>query len=133
MTSKLVGDVKMVGPTINCEGTATLESGERRNNPHVQSFAVATDAVGMELLVQDGKVFGCYDAFQETIYHSELGASAVILEAGYNLDSFMVRAAAQCRQQRPALRGRSLCLTPSTRVPLMQGAADPGPRRYQGG
>eukprot|EP00892_Ulva_mutabilis_P003130 jgi/Ulvmu1/12818/UM097_0047.1 len=91
MTSKLVGDVKMVGPTINCEGTATLESGERRSNPHVQSFAVATDAIGMELLVRDGKVFGCYDAFQETIYHSELGASAVILEAGYNLDSFMGR------------------------------------------
>lgn len=90
MTSKLVGDVKMVGPTINCEGTASLDNGEQRSNPHVQSFAIATDAVGMKLLVDDGKVFACYDAFQETIYHSELGASAVILEAGYNLDSFMV-------------------------------------------
>lgn len=90
MTSKLTADVKLVGPTISCEGT-TAPSGERRENPHVQSFAVATDAVGMKLLVKDGKVFQCHETLQETVFHSELGASSVILNAGYNIDSFMVR------------------------------------------
>ena len=90
MTSKLVGDVKLVGPTINCEGTAEFATGERRQNPHVQSFAVATDAEGMQLLIDSGHVFKCYDHFEDTIYYSELGSSAVILNAGYNLDSFMV-------------------------------------------
>lgn len=65
-------------------------SGERRENPHVQSYAVATDAAGMALLLADGKVFKCYEKFQDTIYHSELGASAVMLSAGYNLDCLMV-------------------------------------------
>ena len=36
----------------------------------------------MDLLVEDGKVFGCHADFHDTIYFSELGASAVILEAG---------------------------------------------------
>lgn len=45
---------------------------------------------GMQLLIDDGKVFGCYDNIDETIYHSELGSSNVILRAGYNIASFMV-------------------------------------------
>ena len=95
MTNKLVGDVKLVGPTINCEGTAEFTTGERRQNPHVQSFAVATDAEGMQLLIEAGHVFKCYEHFEDTIYYSELGSSAVILNAGYNLDSFMVCALVQ--------------------------------------
>jgi hypothetical protein len=47
MTSKLSDEIKLVGPTINCEQGPTLPSGETRANPHVQSFAVATDQVGM--------------------------------------------------------------------------------------
>lgn len=38
--------------------------------------------VGMDLLVEDEQVFGCHADFHDTIYFSELGASAVILEAG---------------------------------------------------
>eukprot|EP00892_Ulva_mutabilis_P002781 jgi/Ulvmu1/12503/UM009_0158.1 len=91
MTSKLVGDVKLVGPTINCESTFEFTTGERRQNPHVQSFAVATDGIGMELLVGNGNVFKCHETFQDTIFYSELGSSAVILDAGYTLDSFMAR------------------------------------------
>lgn len=99
MTSKLVGDVKLVGPTINCEGTAEFATGEVRQNPHVQSFAMATDDIGMRLLVDNRKVFQCYQAFQNTIFYSELGASAVILDANYTLDSFMVCMQSLCRQQ----------------------------------
>lgn len=36
----------------------------------------------MNLLVEDEKVFSCHADFHDTIYFSELGASAVILEAG---------------------------------------------------
>ena len=46
---------------------------------------------GIQLLIDDGNVFGCYSNIDETIYHSELGSSHAILRAGYNLGSFMVR------------------------------------------
>lgn len=46
MTAKLSEDVKLVGPSINCEESATIEGDLSRSNPHVQSFAVATDQVG---------------------------------------------------------------------------------------
>ena len=38
--------IKLVGPSINCEGTVRLPGGLQRSNPHVQSFAVATDQTG---------------------------------------------------------------------------------------
>lgn len=39
--------VKLVGSTISCEGVPEyyIDSGEARQNPHVQSYAVATDQV----------------------------------------------------------------------------------------
>ena len=46
MTAKLSDDVKLVGPSINCEESVTIEGDLSRSNPHVQSFAVATDQVG---------------------------------------------------------------------------------------
>jgi hypothetical protein len=89
---KLSDTVKLVGPTINCEGAPykgdpTLHY---RKNPHVQSFVVATDQVGMALLLKDRNVFRCYDNIADTIYHSELGTSKVVLDAGYNIDCLMV-------------------------------------------
>jgi hypothetical protein len=36
-------------------------------------------------------VFHCHESRWNTIYHSELGSSATILAAGYNIDSFMTR------------------------------------------
>lgn len=91
--SKLNDEVKLVGPTINCEGSPLGGDvgGTWRRNPHVQSYVVATDRVGMHLLLTDPGVFQCYDSMWDTIYHSELGSSAAILDAGYNIDSLMVR------------------------------------------
>lgn len=47
MTSRLVGKVKLVGSSISCEGT--FLNGDPtaiyRQNPHVQSYMVATDQV----------------------------------------------------------------------------------------
>ena len=47
LTSRLVGKVKLVGSTISCEGTFKNGdlSAERRENPHVQSYVMATDQV----------------------------------------------------------------------------------------
>ncbi|GMH41199.1 hypothetical protein BSKO_09109 [Bryopsis sp. KO-2023] len=91
--SKLNDEVKLVGPTISCEG-APLHKGDdsvSRRNPHVQSYLVATDRVGLEIIMASRKTLGCYDEIQEVIYWSELGVSHAILEAGFNIDSLMLR------------------------------------------
>ena len=45
LISKLSDTVKLVGPTISCEGSPKdgIVDGEWRTNPHVQSYVVATD------------------------------------------------------------------------------------------
>ena len=45
----------------------------------------------MQVLRADPDVFSCHASLKETIWHSELGASAAILDAGYNLDSLMLK------------------------------------------
>ena len=82
-----------MGPTINCEGSPQggHPANAWRKNPHVQSYVVATDRIGMQILLDDQNVFKCYSNMWDTIYHSELGSSAAILDAGYNIDSLMVR------------------------------------------
>jgi hypothetical protein len=90
--SKLSDTVKLVGPTINCEGAPFNGDPQQhwRKNPHVQSYLVATDQVGITLLLKDSKVFKCFSKISDTIYHSELGSSQIILDAGYNIDCLMV-------------------------------------------
>ena len=46
---------------------------------------------GLKVLKEDGRVFACHDSMWATIRFSEIGSSKAILDAGYNLDSFMVR------------------------------------------
>ena len=41
--------------------------------------------------MDDGNVFNCWDDRLDAIYHAELGASAAILRAGYNLDCLLQR------------------------------------------
>jgi hypothetical protein len=43
LTDRLTDDVKLVGATISCEGTQETETHPARQNPHVQSYLVATD------------------------------------------------------------------------------------------
>lgn len=85
-TDKLTPSVKLVGSTINCGG-----SHEHPPEPHVQSYVVATDAVGLQVLLDTGKVFKCYDKMKDVVYHGEMGSSRAILDAGYNIDSLMLR------------------------------------------
>ncbi|KAG2498860.1 hypothetical protein HYH03_003052 [Edaphochlamys debaryana] len=92
-TRKLTDEVKLVGPTISCEGSPLNGDfrGKWRSNPHVQSFVVATDQVGLQVLLDDGRVFHCHNTRWNTIYYSELGSSTAILHAGYNLDCLMTK------------------------------------------
>lgn len=48
LTSHLVGKVKLVGSSVSCEGT--FQHGDHRQNPHVQSFLMATDQVTVRCL-----------------------------------------------------------------------------------
>lgn len=51
--------------------------------------------VGLKLLMDNGNVFKCWDDRLDAIYHAELGASAAILRAGYNLDCLLQRCVAE--------------------------------------
>ncbi|DBA99576.1 TPA: hypothetical protein ACH3X3_012154 [Trebouxia sp. C0006] len=92
-TDKLNDEVKLVGSTISCEGAPWGGDAESpwRQNPHVQSYVLATDQVGLQILQQDGQVFACFDNLHDTIYFAELGSSLAVLKAGYNIDSLMMR------------------------------------------
>jgi hypothetical protein len=52
-SSQLSDQVKLVGPVISCEGTPYRgdASGPWRRNAHVQSYALATDAEGLQVLM----------------------------------------------------------------------------------
>ncbi|MCJ1464020.1 hypothetical protein MMC07_002630 [Pseudocyphellaria aurata] len=100
--SKITEEVKLVGSTINCGGAYGHPP-----VPHVQTYVVATDSRGLEVLAEavrplcqhvlrlsqyaKGTVFHCWENMAETVIHSELGASQAIIKAGYNLDSLMLR------------------------------------------
>ena len=47
--------------------------------------------VGLQVLQRNEKVFACYESMWDTIYHSEVGASRAVLDAGFGLDSLMLR------------------------------------------
>lgn len=92
-TSRINDENKLVGATISCEGSWKdgVLTGEHRQNPHVQSYIVAMDQIGLELLKSDPRVLKCYHKLHDAIWYAELGSSAAVLNAGYNIDSLMVR------------------------------------------
>lgn len=46
---------------------------------------------GLRVLQAAGSVFTCHASMLDTIWHSEIGASAALLEAGYNLDCLLAK------------------------------------------
>lgn len=98
--SQLTGGVKIAGPSINCEG-----AGEERPlgafggpgpephawTPHVQSYALATDAAGLALLRSQSGAFACHRGRLDAIRTAEVGASAAALAAGHNIGSFQLK------------------------------------------
>jgi hypothetical protein len=47
--------------------------------------------IGLGLLRQAGAVLQCYTDIHDAIWHAELGSSKAILDAGYSIDSLMLR------------------------------------------
>ena len=47
--------------------------------------------VGLQVLLDAGHVFQCHPTLKHVIYHSELGSAKAIFEAGYTIDSLMLR------------------------------------------
>ena len=88
-TSMLDNNIKVVGPTISCESTGQ-SFGVYKQNPHVQSYALATDRIGLGIMLSAG-AFTCRNDRWRTILFSELGSSAAVLNAGYNIASFVIR------------------------------------------
>lgn len=77
-TRRLNDQIKLVGCTINCEVF-----------PHVQSYLWALDLQGLNLLLNDTTVLACYTDIGGTIHRSEIGASRVIINAGFGIDCLM--------------------------------------------
>lgn len=88
-TRMITAEVKLVGPTITCSNPPTVSV--NNTMPYVQFNALATDKIGLDVIHKNGSVLTCHSAPWEDEYYSQLGASRAILNAGYNLDSFMLR------------------------------------------
>ena len=93
LTQRLSEEVKLVGPVISCEGAAYRgnTTGLWRANPHVQSYVMAMDQNALQVLALEGQVMQCHSDRWDAVYFGELGSSLAILNAGYNIDSFIVR------------------------------------------
>lgn len=85
-TEKLNEHVKLVGSTLSCG-----MSGDHPPTLHVQTYAVATDVIGLELLQSNDTIFKCYRTMEDVVFFSERGISETILNAGYGIDSLMSR------------------------------------------
>jgi hypothetical protein len=82
-TQKLNQKVKLVGCTISCQST-----------PHVQSYFMVTDFLGLSLLMRPengSDVFSCYESLSDVTLYSELAASTRILENGFWIDSLQTK------------------------------------------
>ena len=86
LLSKLTEKVKLVGSTISCGGSHGSPPA-----PHIQSYLVATDSIGLQVLLGKGTVFRCYESMADVVIQSEIGMSTAILQAGYGIDSLMLR------------------------------------------
>ncbi|ORY86142.1 hypothetical protein BCR37DRAFT_206004 [Protomyces lactucae-debilis] len=64
--------VKLVGLTVNCDAAVPAK--------HLQSFALATDQIGMNLILP---ALQCFSNRHDAIYKGELALTNAILDAGY--------------------------------------------------
>ena len=93
-SSRLSDKVKLVGPTRN-------ETAWREPAPHIQSYAFATDKVGLKLLIEkeifiikNGQehyhTFFSKQGRTEFIRRFEVGMSKVIMEQGYGIEPLVL-------------------------------------------
>lgn len=82
LTSMVTGDVKLAGSTISCS------SGEN-GQPYVQASTLVTDKAGLAVIMAKD-TFECSTKRQAN-KATAIAACNLILSAGYNIDSLMVR------------------------------------------
>ena len=80
--TQLINDeVKLVGPTINCE-----------QKPHVQSYLLVTDQVGLGILTDKSSgVLNCKKDYTDAVVNGEIGASQILLKANYQIASLQIK------------------------------------------
>ena len=59
--------------------------------PRAPVLCPLSSQIGLGLLRQAGAVLQCYTDIHDAIWHAELGSSKAILDAGYSIDSLMLR------------------------------------------
>ena len=80
-TRRLNNEVKLVGPTINCE-----------KKPHVQSYLLVTDQIGLGILTDTKSgVLSCKTDYTDAVMNGEIGASQIILAANYQIASLQIK------------------------------------------
>ena len=54
----------------SCEGSwkGGVLTGEKRQNPHVQSYVVAMDQASLELVQEDPTVLRCYSRYHDAVW-----------------------------------------------------------------
>jgi len=77
-TRRLNDHIKLVGCTINCQIA-----------PHVQSYLWALSLETLDFLLKNNTVFTCHGSMVGTISKAEIGASQMLLDSGYGIDSLM--------------------------------------------
>ncbi|CAF1285272.1 unnamed protein product [Rotaria magnacalcarata] len=80
-TKRLNDEIKLVGSTINCE-----------YKPHVQSYLLVTDRIGLSILTdQKQAVFSCKKGYSDAVFNGEIGASQLIIHANYQIASLQIK------------------------------------------
>ncbi|KIY98294.1 hypothetical protein MNEG_9668 [Monoraphidium neglectum] len=88
----LSDDVKLAAATLSCQAAQRPRangSSPWRKNPRAALGAVATDQVGLKLLLEEGRVMGCHTTAAANAYWSDSGAVAAVLKAGFTVDSLL--------------------------------------------
>ena len=52
---------------------------------------VTCSHIVLTILLDDEKVFACYNSIHDTVFHAELGSSLAILNMGYTIDTLMLK------------------------------------------
>ena len=91
------GRVRLAGPVISCEGTPVGGDAAGKgwlHSPHVQSWALATDRAGLAAWEAAGPAHNplvCHGDRWAAVEKGEVGASRVLLRAGFGLASLLPR------------------------------------------
>ncbi len=74
---RITAEIKLVGVTINCD-----------MGPHVQSYVMVTDRVGIAILTSNTSgPLKCHSDYVDAVHNGEIGASRAILDANYQIAS----------------------------------------------